>query len=131
MKSFISTTTYGVINYVGALLLLTSPWLFGFVHVGGASLFLPLIFGWYQLIMAIFANNKLGFIKVFPMQMHYILDVIVGSFLMCSPWVYAYSQYVYLPQLLLGALFFFAGIFSQGSQFSTKTTHEPRGWHHY
>jgi hypothetical protein len=133
MKSFISTTSYAVINYITALLLLTSPWLFGFVHVGGASLFLPLLFGWYQLIMAIFANNKLGFLKVFPMQMHFVLDVILGSFLMCSPWVYNYANehHLFLPQLILGGVLVLGGVFTHGSQFTNRTEHEARAWHHF
>jgi hypothetical protein len=119
MKPFISKSFYGVINYVGAFLLMSSPWLFGFTHVGGASFFLPVVFGWLQLIMAIFSNNSHGFIKIFPMQMHHILDVLGGSFLLMSPFVYSYAPKVFLPQLLLGGLFFLAGIFTKGSPLLT------------
>jgi hypothetical protein len=115
MKPFISKGFYGVINYVGALLLMASPWLFKFDHIGGASFFLPLVYGWLQLIMAIFSNSKHGLIRIFPMQMHHVLDVLGGSFLLMSPWVYAYSPKIFWPQLALGGLFFIAGIFTKGS----------------
>ena len=115
MKPFISKNFYGVINYVGAILLMASPWLFKFDHVGGASFFLPLVFGWLQLIMAIFSLNSHGLIKIFPLQMHHVLDVLGGSFLLMSPWVFTYSQYVFWPQLILGSVFFLAGIFTKGS----------------
>lgn len=123
MKPFIPTSTYGFLNYVLALTLMTSPWLFGFVHVGGASLFLPLIFGWLQLIMAIFSRHKFGFIKQFPVAMHCFIDVIGGSFLMMSPFVYAYSQHVWVPQFILGGIVFFLGIFTKESPLTDEPHH--------
>ena len=126
MKPFVSTTTYGFLNYLLALTLITSPWLFDYVHIGGASLFLPLIFGWLQLIMAIFGRHKLGFIKIFPVPMHCFIDVIGGSFLMMSPFVYAYSSKVFLPQLILGGLIFLLGIFTKTSPLTDEPRHVMR-----
>jgi hypothetical protein len=122
MKPFVSTSTFGLLNYVIALTLMSSPWLFGFSHVGGASFFLPLVFGWLQLIMAIFSRNKFGFMNVFPISMHCFIDVVGGSFLMVSPFLYGYSVHVFWPQLILGGLVFFLGIFTQTS----SLTDEPR-----
>lgn len=125
MKSFIPTTFYAGLNYVVAIVLIASPWLFGFEgHKIGAALLLPMIIGWFQLIMAIFSNNKLGFIKQFPMQMHNFLDVLSGSFLLCSPWIYDYASVTFWPQVLLGGLILVMGIFVQGSPF-TNGPHEP------
>jgi hypothetical protein len=120
MKPFISTSFYGVINYVGAIVLMASPWLFGFDYLGGAALFMPLLIGWFQLIMAIFSNNSHGFIKVFPMQMHFCLDVLTGSFLLALPFTYGFASKAFWPHFLLGSLFFVAGIFTKGSPFTTK-----------
>jgi|ERR1700744_4666187 len=122
MKPFISKTFYGVINYACAILLIASPWLFGFAQYGGASLFMPLLIGWLQLIMAIFSDNPLGFIKVFPMQMHNTLDVLTGSFLMCLPWTYDFSSKVFWPHLVFGALLLINGIFVSQSPFLTRAT---------
>jgi hypothetical protein len=123
MKPFISTAVYGFFNYATALTLMASPWLFGFSHVGGASFFLPLIFGWLQLIMAIFSNHELGFIKAFPVSMHCFIDVVGGSFLLASPFVYDYSSHVFWPQLLLGSLIFLLGIFTKKSPFTDEPQH--------
>jgi hypothetical protein len=133
MKPFISKGFYGVINWAVAFLLLASPWCWGsfytgFYTVGGAALFLPLLIGWLQFIMAVFSNNKHGFIKQFPMQMHFFLDVLTGSFLMCSPFVYAFSDKVFWPQVLLGGTLLIAGIFTKGSpftDFSYRNLSEP------
>lgn len=122
MKPFISTTLYGVINYAGAILLIASPWLFGFAQFGGAALFMPILIGWLQLIMAIFSDNPLGFIKIFPMQMHNCLDVLTGSFLLALPWTYDFSSKVFWPHFLFGALFLIAGIFVHKSPFLVRAT---------
>jgi hypothetical protein len=102
---------------------MSSPWLFGFEHVGGASFFLPLVFGWLQLIMAIFSKHKFGFMNIFPVPMHCFIDVVGASFLLASPFVYAYSQYVFWPQLILGGIVFFLGIFTKTSPFTDVPQH--------
>lgn len=123
MKPFVSTSTYGFLNWVVAITLMSSPWLFGFSHVGGASFFLPVIFGWLQLIMAIFSKHKFGIMNVFPIPMHCFIDVIGGSFLMASPWVYAYSDHVFWPQFLIGGLIFFLGVFTKTSPITDEPNH--------
>ena len=111
-------------NYLLSFTLILSPWLFDFSHVGGASLFLPIIIGWLQFIMAVFSNNSHGFLKVFPMEMHLFLDVIVGSFLLASPFVYGFSGEVVWPQVILGGLLCIMGIATKKSPYTTP--HEDR-----
>jgi SPW repeat len=133
MKPFISLSTYGVINWLAVVLLLGCPWvsLFGkpaFYTVGGAALFLPLLFGWIQFIMAVFSNNKHGFIKQMPMEMHLFLDVIIGSFLFMSPFIFHFSDKVVWPQVILGGLVFIAGVFTKKSPFTDRYHHHlPEG----
>jgi hypothetical protein len=125
MKPFISTTVYGILTYILSLTLIASPWLFGLVDVSSAALFLPIFIGWLQLIMCIFADTEVGFIKQFPVQIHMVLDVVMGFILMVSPWLYTFSTMnsgtAFWPALLLGGLLFFLGIFTKKSPFLTKT----------
>ena len=128
MKPFISLSTYGVINWLAVVLLLGSPWALGFYKLGGAALFLPLLFGWLEFIMAVFSNNKHGFIKQMPMEMHLFLDVIMGSFLLMSPFIFHFSDKVVWPQVLIGGLVFIAGAFTHKSPFTDKYRHHlPEG----
>ncbi|MDB5116713.1 MAG: hypothetical protein JWQ79_2205 [Mucilaginibacter sp.] len=121
MKPFISKTFYGFINYAAALLLIASPWLFGFSHAPvAAAVLMPLLMGWLQLIMAIFSKNPLGFMNIFPMQMQNCVDVLMGSFLLALPWTYAFSSYVFWPHLLLGLVLLLKGIFAVESPFLTR-----------
>jgi len=128
MKPFISTTFYGVINYLIAFTMIASPWLFNLVNISSAALLLPIYFGWIQLIMAIFANNKMSAIRQFPMKMHLALDVFMGFVLLVSPWLYTFSDKAFWPELLIGGLLMFLGIFTEGSPFTAPVHHSlPEG----
>jgi len=119
MKPFIPTAVYGVISYILSLTLIASPWLFGLVDVSSAALFIPIYMGWLQLIMNIFTNCETGFIKQFPIQMHMVIDVVMGFLLMASPWLYTFSSKAFLPELILGGLLVFLGNFTIKSPFLT------------
>lgn len=128
MKPFVPTAVYGVLNYLISLTLIASPWMFGLVNVSSAALLLPIYIGWLQLIMAIFSNNETGFIKQFPMRIHLTLDVIMGFILIVSPWLYTFSSKAFWPELLLGGLLFFLGLFTKKSPFTTlKPQAAPEG----
>jgi len=129
MKPFISTAVYGVLNYIIALTLIASPWLFDLRSISSAAFFLPIYIGWLQLIMAIFTNNETGFIKQFPVRIHYTLDVLMGFILMMSPFIYGFAfdsvraagvfKGVFLPEVLLGGLLFIMGLFTKKSPFTS------------
>lgn len=122
MKPFISTTTYGFINYIGALTLLSSPYTFDLIHVGGAALFIPILMGAFLLYIAIFSDNKVGFIKIFPMQMSLFLAMFAGFALIAGPFFYgfAFDKGVYLPHVVIGAMLSLCALFTQNSPFTTK-----------
>ncbi|HEY2582803.1 MAG TPA: SPW repeat protein, partial [Mucilaginibacter sp.] len=85
-----------------------------------AALLIPIYMGWLQFIMAVFVDNETGFVKQFPMQMHLVIDVVMGFILAVSPWLWSFSSKVFLPQLLLGLLLFCLGLFTKKSPFTTK-----------
>jgi hypothetical protein len=128
MKPFIPTAVYGVLNYLLSFTLIASPWLFGLVYVSSAALLIPIYIGWLQFIMAVFVDNETGFVKQFPIQIHLVLDVLMGFILMVSPWLYTFSSKAFWPELLLGGLLFCLGIFTKKSPFLTKPHHSvPEG----
>lgn len=128
MKPFIPTAVYGVLNYLLSFTLIASPWLFGLVNVSSAALLIPIYIGWLQFIMAVFVDNETGFVKQFPIQIHLVLDVLMGFILMVSPWLYTFSSKAFWPELLLGGLLFCLGIFTKKSPFLTKPHHSvPEG----
>jgi hypothetical protein len=128
MKPFIPTAFYGVLNYIISFTLIASPWLFDLIHVSSAAWLIPLFIGWIQFIMAVFVDNETGFVKKFPMQIHLVLDVVMGFLLMVSPWLYNFSDRVFIPQLILGLILFCLGVFTERSPFLNKPHHSvPEG----
>jgi hypothetical protein len=114
-NGFISTKFLGVLDYVTAIIIGASPWLFGYTNISSAALFIPVFLGSMQLIMAIFSNYELGLIKVFPMPMHSFLNGFVGFWLLVSPFLYGFASIVFLPQVILGLLLFVMAIFVKPS----------------
>ena len=125
MKPFISTTTYGVINYIIGLTLLSLFYTDDLMHVGGAAMFIPILMGAFLTYIAIFSDNGAGFIKVFPMQMSLFLAMFAGFLLIVGPFFYgfAFDKDVYRVHLLIGAILFFCALFTKGSPFTTKPHH--------
>lgn len=128
MKPIISLKVHGVLDYAAGLVITFSPWLFGFAGLGGAPLYVPLLLGSMQLVMAIFSNHSLGFIKVLPMQLHLVIDMIAGVILIAAPWVYGFYHFVYLPHLLLGIMSFLAGLLTQHSPLYKLELFDERGY---
>ena len=121
MKPFISTGVYGIFNFIIALTLIASPWIFGLVNVSSAALFLPIYLGWLQLILAIFSNHEAGFFKQLPVQTHMVIDVFMGFILIISPFLWNFSSKIWWPEVLLGGLLLCAGIFTSKSPFLAGT----------
>lgn len=128
MKPFISTKLHSFFDYAGGLIVTASPWLFGFYKVGGAALFLPLVFGALLMIMVIFTRHEGGLIKVFPLQLHLLLDMFVGFVLLVSPFLYKFYPFVFMPHVLLGLFLMGSGIFTRHSPFLEDfEVLDPRG----
>jgi predicted membrane metal-binding protein len=117
MKPFISTKLHSVFDYAGGVVVTASPWLFGFYRLGGAALFIPLVFGVLQMIMVIFTTHEGGLIKVFPLQLHLLLDMFIGFVLFVSPFLYNFYPFVFLPHVLLGLFLLGSSIFTRHSPF--------------
>lgn len=115
---FLPTKIHGVLDYSMGLLLIVAPWIFGFAN-GGAAQWVPIILGAGAILYSLMTNYELGIARVISMPGHLTLDFICGAFLAVSPWLFGFSDYVYLPHLILGLL-------EMGAALSTKTTPSAR-----
>jgi hypothetical protein len=114
-NGFISTKLLGVLDYITAIIIGASPWLFGYYNISSAALFIPVFLGAMQLIMSIFSNYELGVMKVLPMPLHSFLNGFVGFWLLVSPFLYGFYNIVFWPQVILGALLFVMAIYVKPS----------------
>jgi hypothetical protein len=114
---FIPTRIHGFLDYSMGLLLIAAPWLFGFAQ-GGAETWVPVALGAGALVYSLMTDYELGIARVIPMPAHLGLDGLSGLLLAASPWLFGFSDYVYLPHLILG-------IAEIGAALMTETS--PRG----
>ena len=109
----LSTRVHGIMDYVLGILLLASPYLFGFA-TGGVKQWLPMILGIAVIGMSLLTRYEWGAIRLIPMPVHLAIDGVSGALLAVSPWLFGFSGVVFLPHLILGLI-------EVGTSLMTKT----------
>jgi hypothetical protein len=105
---------HGLLDYVVGIVLIAAPWLFGFADDGPAT-YIPVALGAGALVYSILTNYEFGVVRLIPFRVHLLLDVLSGAFLAVSPWLFGFSNKVYLPQLIFGLVEIAAGIMTRES----------------
>lgn len=108
----ITTKIHGVLDYLGALLLIISPWLFDFAN-GGAAQWVPIIIGGMILIVSLITDYEFSMVKLVPMSTHLAFDILGGGLLAASPWLFGFADWVFWPHLLFGILLLGAGLLTR------------------
>lgn len=98
---FIPTRFHGMLDYVVGLLLIASPWLFGFSDVSYAT-WTIVVAGILVLGQTIMTDFEVGIIHKIPMQTHLMADFGLGVILALSPWMFGFADEVYTPHLVAG-----------------------------
>jgi hypothetical protein len=100
--NIISTKVHGAIDYVFAILLIASPWIFGYDYGNSAAFWVPIVLGAMSVIISVCTNYELGLFKVLDMRMHLLFDAMTGITLALSPWIFYFYGQVSRPHLLMG-----------------------------
>ena len=104
---FVPTAVHGVFDYVGAIGLIASPFVFGFADMGGIAVFLPIVLGAGLLLYSLLTDYELGIpgMKFIPMSLHLSVDFVASAFLAVAPFLFGYKNLglnVWLPQVIAG-----------------------------
>ena len=118
---FIPTKIHGLMDYLMGLVLIAAPWLFDFAD-GSAAMWVPIIIGASVILYSLFTDYEWGVLPRLSMRAHLFLDAIGGLFLALSPWLFGFSEFVYLPHLVFGIAEFMAAL-------TTKTVPVEHGFH--
>jgi len=97
----ISTKVHGILDYTMGLLLIASPWLFGFASNGWET-WVPVVLGMSAIIYSLMTNYEMGLSDNISMRSHLTIDIVSGILLTASPWIFGFADLVYLPHLILG-----------------------------
>jgi hypothetical protein len=103
----VPTAVHGVFDYVGAVGLIASPFIFGFADTGGIAVFLPIFLGAGLLLYSLLTDYELGIpnVKFIPMSLHLTVDFLASAFLAVAPFLFGYANLglnVWLPQVIAG-----------------------------
>ncbi|GAB3526597.1 SPW repeat protein [Pontibacter brevis] len=98
---FIPTRFHGILDYVVGLVLIISPWLFGFSDVAYAT-WTIVAAGIAALVMTVLTDFEVGIVHKIPMQTHLMIDFGMGVILALSPWMFGFAEEVYRPHLIGG-----------------------------
>lgn len=118
---FIPSKVHAVLDYLTAVILILSPWLFGFA-TGGAVQWVPIVMGVVILVMSIFTDYELSLVKKVPLNNHLAMDIIGGIFLAGSPWLFGFADQVIWPHVIFGAFEIIAGLTTRNDQKASETT---------
>jgi hypothetical protein len=99
----LSTRVHGILDYAMGVLLLASPYLFGFA-TGGVKHWLPMVLGVAMIGMSLLTRYEWGALRVIPMPVHLTIDGLSGALLAVSPWLFGFSEIVFVPHLVLGLI---------------------------
>lgn len=104
---FVPTAVHGVFDYVGAIGLIASPFIFGFADMGGIAVFLPIVLGAGLLLYSLLTDYELGIpgVKFIPMSVHLTVDFVASALLAVAPFLFGYANLglnVWLPQVIAG-----------------------------
>jgi hypothetical protein len=125
----LSTRAHGIMDYLMGALLIASPWLFDF-NRGGAETWVPVILGAGAILYSLFTNYEYSIAKSISMRTHLNLDLASGIFLAASPWIFGFSEYVYLPHLILGIAEIGAALMTETSSKYAGEVADQRGGTH-
>jgi SPW repeat len=106
LARLISSGMHAVMDYAMGLLLVASPWLFGFADESSAATWIAVISGIALLGLTAFTDHEGGFIRrAIALRTHLMMDAALGLFLAVSPWLFGFADQgtnAWLPFVLIG-----------------------------
>lgn len=117
----ISSKTHAILDYLVGILLIAAPWLLGFADDSAATM-VPVILGASTLLYSLFTNYEYAVARMLPYKIHLTIDLVAGILLLASPWLFGFSDRVYLPHVILGAFEILAVIMSRKETSTIRQT---------
>jgi hypothetical protein len=111
---FIDTKTHGFMDYLVGIFLIAAPWIFN-LDPSATEGMIFIILGVAAVVYSLVTKYELGVIKILSMKAHLTMDVLSGIVLAASPWLFGFSDKVYLPHLILGLIEIGAGLMTKTS----------------
>lgn len=108
---FIPTRVHGMLDYLMGAVLIILPWLLDLDS--DAAIWVPVLLGAGVIVYSLLTDYELGVMRHIPMSAHLILDMLSGTVLAASPWLFGFADEVWVPHVVLGILEVGAGLMTQ------------------
>jgi SPW repeat len=106
LARMIPTKAHAALDYVVGLLLIASPWLFGFADESSAATWIAVVAGIAMILMSTVTDYEGGILShMLPMRTHLLTDAAMGAFLAVSPWLFGFADEgtnAWLPFVAIG-----------------------------
>jgi drug/metabolite transporter (DMT)-like permease len=103
---FISSRTHTYIGWVVGVALVAAPWIFQFDEVSPAK-WSAILVGLFILVNEAVTTSPASPMKIVPMRVHVMLDVVTGIFLAVTPFLFQFSDEdanAWVPHIVVGLL---------------------------
>jgi hypothetical protein len=106
LAKMIPTKTHAGLDYAVGLLLIASPWLFGFADESTAATWVAVLAGVTVLGLSMITDYEGGLLaRLIPMRTHLMADAGLGLLLTVSPWLFGFADEgtnAWLPFVAIG-----------------------------
>src|SRR5712691_6763501 len=104
---FVPTWLHGYFDYIGGIVLIAAPFIFGFFNLGSIDTILPIVLGVGLILYSLLTNYERGIpgLKFIPMPVHLIFDLVASALLAASPFLFGFytlSPNAWLPHVIAG-----------------------------
>lgn len=109
---FIPTRYHAPLDYIVGALLIAAPWIFQFSGHTGATV-ISIVLGAGLIAYSLITDYELGVLKIAPMAVHNLIDIVAGTLLAASPWIFNFHHdgaKVWVPFLVVGVAAIFLGL---------------------
>src|SRR3954469_2368898 len=90
-KGPIPLRAHAALEPVVAIVLIAAPWIFGFDDVSSATA-VSIAVGVIMLISGMATRWRLSLVKLIPLRMHFMTDVLIGIVCLAAPFVLGFSD---------------------------------------
>jgi hypothetical protein len=87
----IPLNTHAMLEPLMALLIIASPWLFGYSEVDEATT-LAVIVGVVMLLAGSMTRWRYSLMKLIPLRIHFMTDLAIAALLILSPFIFGFSD---------------------------------------
>jgi hypothetical protein len=100
MFGLLPTRIHGFMDYLMGVALVAIPLASRFG--AGPQTWLPVLLGGGAILYSLFTDYELGAVRMIPMPAHLVLDAMSGLLLAASPWIFGFSEFIWMPHVVLG-----------------------------